>query len=577
MNKELAERCLRYLDDDLASSELQAFSQMLAESPEAADLLSQLAMDEQHFRVTPIESEDDILPFLLNMQTDPAERAQSYHGTLAVITDPSFWGYVLGSALQSKPGKWVASAAVVMLAASLFFVFSSANDGASAPPDGQSLGNAPQAKTEIASPFADVATFTAEYNAQWQADSGTLLPKVGDGLRPGTRLTLTAGFAEITTVRGAVVILQAPAIIELTDNDNAIRLHTGRLVGLCKTESSKGFTVHTHNARIVDIGTEFGVTLQDRGPVEVHVLTGEVVVRPQTRRSDGDSVVLRERQALRVSSDAGRVDRIAADTEAFVRDIDPVAERERRYVASVMARNPVIYYRFDALDDQGRVRNEMGDRYPGRIVDTVRFESAGLGPLGQAARFIGSGHIQIDQIIRELAGAEQYTFECWVRPDQVHSGSILMLDHITPNGGHATVAGLLVQPPAGQANQEFPGSVRFVHRNPPEREGGVKVHTPSDFYAPGQWMHLVAVKDGAAMTLYIDGRVVAQGNDPTAMTDLTFATLIGRNSRNTEPGSVRHFRGLIDELAIYDRALTAQDATEHYQRAAGALAPGEGG
>ncbi|MEM9347877.1 MAG: FecR domain-containing protein [Planctomycetota bacterium] len=122
-----------------------------------------------------------------------------------------------------------------------------------------------------------VATLTAERDAVWERQP------VPD-LRAGQRFKLTQGTAEITTQRGAVAILEAPATVELldndndNDNDNAIRLHAGKLVGICDTESSKGFTVFTDTAEVTDIGTVFGVERDAFGQTMVGVLSGHVVL-----------------------------------------------------------------------------------------------------------------------------------------------------------------------------------------------------------------------------------------------------------------------------------------------------------
>lgn len=142
-----------------------------------------------------------------------------------------------------------------------------------------------------------VATLTDERDAVWQAGSGTLLPGVGDTLQSGTTLELTEGFAEITTLRGAVAILEAPATIELIDNDNALYLHAGKLVGLCHTESSKGFVVRADTATIVDLGTEFGVTADADG-VQATVFVGQVTVKTP----NGLPQVVNPTQTARVSN-----------------------------------------------------------------------------------------------------------------------------------------------------------------------------------------------------------------------------------------------------------------------------------
>jgi hypothetical protein len=120
-------------------------------------------------------------------------------------------------------------------------------------------------------PTDAVATLTNTHNALWAERA---LAR-GSELTPNQRLTLTAGFAEITTKRGAIAILEAPATIELLDNDNALHLHAGKLVGICETDSSKGFLVRTPHMDIIDIGTRFGVDVSG-DDVTASVFSGEV-------------------------------------------------------------------------------------------------------------------------------------------------------------------------------------------------------------------------------------------------------------------------------------------------------------
>ncbi|MEO0475202.1 MAG: FecR domain-containing protein [Planctomycetota bacterium] len=115
-----------------------------------------------------------------------------------------------------------------------------------------------------------VATLTATQNAEWA--EGALAP--ASDLKAGQTLTLTAGYAKLTTRRGAVALLEAPCTIELIDSPNAIRLHAGKLVGICETDRSKGFLVRTPHLDVTDIGTRFGVATGDT--TSVSVIEGEV-------------------------------------------------------------------------------------------------------------------------------------------------------------------------------------------------------------------------------------------------------------------------------------------------------------
>jgi hypothetical protein len=182
-----------------------------------------------------------------------------------------------------------------------------------------------------------VATLTATHNAQWaeqpaegaSAPGGSTSadPAPGDALHPGSRLTLTAGFAEITTARGAVVILEAPATVEFTDSDNALSLHTGKLVGICETDSSKGFVVRTPHLDITDLGTRFGVDLSLPYETQVHVLEGEVAL---TREPAQGRSLLSEQLGAGRAVTYGPVQGLAQidfEPEAFIGDMRTAALR----------------------------------------------------------------------------------------------------------------------------------------------------------------------------------------------------------------------------------------------------------
>jgi hypothetical protein len=204
---------------------------------------------------------------------DAGERSVTFHDLCSVA------GYLTLKALRTKAGA-IGSIAAVLVIGLVLYIAIAGPGGASKSPDLaiDDTPNKPGVQPNIA---PAVATLTAAYNATW-AGAASAAPAPGDPLAPGTQLTLTAGFAEITTHRGAVAILQAPATIELLDNNNALRLHAGKLVGICETESSKGFLVRTEYADIVDLGTRFGVAVASDQSARVEVFEGAVRPMPRT-------------------------------------------------------------------------------------------------------------------------------------------------------------------------------------------------------------------------------------------------------------------------------------------------------
>jgi len=80
----------------------------------------------------------------------------------------------------------------------------------------------------------------------------------------------------------------------------------------------------------------------------------------------------------------------------------------------------------------------------------------------------------------------------------------------------------------------------------------------------GVWQHLVGVSNGSASQLYIDGVLVGTGVGDGTYTAPTNDIRIGQNADLETFGFSTHFRGLIDDVAIWDEALTSTEIEQLY-------------
>lgn len=119
-----------------------------------------------------------------------------------------------------------------------------------------------------------------------------------DGWISNGLLELQSGVVEIAFNSGARVFLEGPAKLSV-ESENRAFLEAGNLTAEVNSHST-GFTINTPRMNIVDIGTRFGVKVDDTGDTEVHVMEGEV----EASRSGGNAVevLLREGLALRADS-----------------------------------------------------------------------------------------------------------------------------------------------------------------------------------------------------------------------------------------------------------------------------------
>ncbi len=170
--------------------------------------------------------------------------------SLPALLEEAQWAKPAPAPPAARSAVWLAAAAALALFATSLSLF---------------LGNRP-------APF--VATLVEAENCRW---AGSELPTVeGAGLGPGT-LALTEGMATIRFASGATVTLEAPSVLEV-ESAMKCRLVEGSVVAEVP-ESAHGFTIHTPEMEVIDLGTRFGVTANSLGDANVFVFEGEVKVK----------------------------------------------------------------------------------------------------------------------------------------------------------------------------------------------------------------------------------------------------------------------------------------------------------
>jgi hypothetical protein len=93
--------------------------------------------------------------------------------------------------------------------------------------------------------------------------------------------------------------------------------------------------------------------------------------------------------------------------------------------------------------------------------------------------------------------------------------------------------------------------------------------------ALGQWHHIIWVRQGGGAAnngtaLYVDGVSVDLEDDPGLPSDGGVPDVVATVFRvNRAQDFTRYFTGTLDELALYDRALTSGEVLTHYAAFAG--------
>lgn len=449
-----------------------------------------------------------------------------------------------------KAAVWLGLAAAVLLVAWVLWP-----SPASVAPQNQAATAVPETN-----PAAPAGRVLSSVDAQWDGPFDPAAP-----IRTNQTVSLVQGLAEFEFNDGARVIVQAPAIFEPTGT-NGLRLVRGKLTANVPL-SAHGFTVDTPNALITDLGTEFGVEVDAAKQARVYVFEGEVTLASPASASEPRALVsLLGGQGRRVLAD-GEILPMQADAVVhdFVRGMDLAS----RYQAMILADRPLIYYAFDDLND-GVARNLASNRHHAEVHGQARAVFVN----GRSAVSLDSmsAYLQSSEPIDELRGAESYTMECWVRPKRRDYGvicSLNLLGDIRPNRIY-TLARLEVTAPQGGIGPD--NRFRFMHINlvdfeSDKVESSEQTNIYSDQVVLMQWAHVVAVKSGDIMTLYINGEVVGQETSTTALLDHDIHLVLGKFFTEEAERMVRarQFIGQLDELAIYDHAVSPEAIQARYE------------
>lgn len=168
---------------------------------------------------------------------------------------------------------------------------------------------------QLAPQFTTVATVKECLNIQFADDKGIATGSQLTNHRESYRLK--RGILEIEFEYGATVIIEAPAEFKL-DSADKMTLNSGRLYAKVPG-SAAGFIVETPYSTIIDLGTEFGVKVDDDGTTDVHMIRGRASLVPGSNgnKSESCDLVAGDAKSVNIS---GQVRKIKFQKAAFVRE-----------------------------------------------------------------------------------------------------------------------------------------------------------------------------------------------------------------------------------------------------------------
>ncbi|HYQ69731.1 LamG-like jellyroll fold domain-containing protein [Actinophytocola sp.] len=196
----------------------------------------------------------------------------------------------------------------------------------------------------------------------------------------------------------------------------------------------------------------------------------------------------------------------------------------------------IAYYPFS--EGTGTVTSDEAGSHDGTLVNNPAWTT---GVNGNALQFNNS-YVDTGASLVDTA-VQNYSVAAWVRIDDLNGFQTAVSQDGDANSGY------FLQ----YSDQDDRFAFSFV---------GARALAPAP-PTPGQWYHLVGVRDAAAGTLklYVDGALVGQ-TSACLGSSATGHTVIGRAKYGGN--QVDFWRGAIDQVHVYDRALSDTEVTQLY-------------
>lgn len=233
--------------------------------------------------------------------------------------------------------------------------------------------------------------------------------------------------------------------------------------------------------------------------------------------------------------------------------------------SQVVEKGLVSYWSFDAADVKGDTVKDIVGSNDGTIVGAPKHVK---GKFGEAFEF--GGEPDVIDVASPANGSldfgddKDFSMMAWIKvdkPPELGGGQSTIISK-GDGGGNARILWKIVGT-----------KIQVTIAN--EGGGGPKIdfNSVSDV-VDGNWHHVVFVSDRSDATrIYIDGKLDAEGG-PSEGTDVTTESplFIGASVRIGK-ATRRYFEGLIDEVGIYNRALTDDEIEWNFNSEGLAVSP----
>lgn len=340
-----------------------------------------------------------------------------------------------------------ATAAALLLSTSLFSPAVRERLFGSGAPANVAQAGSTSRTTEAGATIASISSKSAD--SRWMFEGANVASNSQAAgrteVRSGETLRVTGGTLQLTFDHGTTVSLTAPAILEM-ETPKLGRLIRGRAtVNVAK--GAEGFTINTPRTSVVDLGTIFGVEVDDIGRTDVFVFSGIVDV---TYSSDAQAAANAELGKQRLhTGEAMRVDERGTLSRIVSLKSNHFADA-RGASPAPLSRKPVIssvrdnIQREDAWNFYEIVQEGFGEDAKA-FVDRIPHEWNGIDAKGMPAYLLDGDYVKsfnddknistIEVSVKLEQPANLYVLWCkrvpapqWLRDDFEETGDEIGVD-----------------------------------------------------------------------------------------------------------------------------------------------------
>jgi len=216
----------------------------------------------------------------------------------------------------------------------------------------------------------------------------------------------------------------------------------------------------------------------------------------------------------------------------------------------------ISYWKFE--EGNGDIAHDSVNGHDGTLNGNPQWTT---GIVGGALSFDGAGDVVKIPYSNDWNTGNELTVEAWINLDRhTYWGAIVSRDGYAC-GGHPWYMGWVLEIYYSQLPTKI--TFRVASGVDPNVIQTYAPIPPSPDIIYGEWYHAVGVDDGSSIRLYINGQEVGSGtsrSDPVNPSD-QYGITIG-----SDTGCWGFdLDGKIDEVAIYNRALTPAEIQQHYQ------------